>query len=579
MIKNFYDKLLLLITDKQFIKYTIIGLSGVSIDFVLYSALITFTPINFLIANFLSISIAIINNFVLNAFLNFRKKDKLLLRFLSFYIIGFLGILISQILLLVFVKFGIGEVLAKFLTLPFILILQFILNRKFSFNENSINYKKQLSSLKKHRYILIVMIIFTFMSLVLVKTIPSSFPQGGPDESTHYKYNVEYIIKNKKLPESGKDDISAYKNCKDRLDTYVTCTYSYQSYIGANYAVYAGFGYVTHEITNISLLKSTRILSVIFGLLYILFIYLTILKITKRPNISALITSVVSLIPQVIFVFSYINQDAHSLAIAAFIIFCLVSLWKNPGNNYYQILCGVAIGGLLPLSKYNYLLILPLTLIFFFYALLKNIINSKQLFRLVIYILLSFLLFSSFWYIRNYILYSDFLGQNFVISEMSKYHELGIQYPLMSLSTLGEFTGREFFDYLFKSFFFSFGYMRYYLNESVYYIIGFALVGVLVLFVKNAYEGPRQYWNKSLFVIFSFLIYLLATIFLVYYNSIRYDFQPQGRYIFSVLPLFAASVSVLYSMNKNNRYAVALLLVILLFLIVNSINIFIGIYL
>lgn len=567
-----------LLYDKQFIKYTLIGLVGVSIDFILFTLLVELTPINFLIANFIAISIAISNNFLLNTFFNFKKTNQLFKRFIIFYFVGFLGLLVSQLLLGTLVGLGLGELIAKALTLPFILLFQFILNRKFSFNDEVLILHKFKVFFKKHFLIIGIIIMFSVMSLAIIKSLPLSSPLGGPDEATHYGYNVEYIIKNKKLPVSGKDDIKAYQNCREDLFNYVTCTYSYQSYIGANYFLYAIFSSIIHTITDLSYLKAARLLSLVYGIIYITLIYLAALKITKRSNISAAITAIASLLPQVIFVFSYINQDAHSLAIASFTVWCLASLWTRPKSKLYLVLSGIAVGGLLPLAKYNYFLLIPIALLFIAFLYFKRKLNNKQMLMLLAYGLISFLLLSSFWYVRNYLLYSDFLGQNYMINEMSKYHALGNRHPLLSASTLSQFTNLNFFNTLLNSFFFAFGYMYYYLNQAVYYIVGATLIGTLVLSVKNALEGPKKYLKSSLIIITLFIIYLFMAIFLVYYNSIKYDFQAQGRYLFSVLPLMAITISALYSLNTKYKNIVYIFITLVLFLLFGAIDVLVRYY-
>jgi putative flippase GtrA len=123
-----------------FIKYVLIGLTGVAIDFVIYAILVKVFNVNFLYANIIAISCGIINNFFLNLFLNFKTKNKLLVRFISFYTVGLMGLLLSEVLLIAFTKLGIGQVSAKFLTLPFVLVFQFFLNKYISFSQNVEKY-------------------------------------------------------------------------------------------------------------------------------------------------------------------------------------------------------------------------------------------------------------------------------------------------------------------------------------------------------------------------------------------------------------------------------------------------------
>ena len=79
---------------KHLIKYCIIGCSGAGLDFLLYSLLVLLTPWHYQWINLLSTSCGILNNFFLNAWLNFKIKDHLLLRLCSFYAVGLIGIVL-----------------------------------------------------------------------------------------------------------------------------------------------------------------------------------------------------------------------------------------------------------------------------------------------------------------------------------------------------------------------------------------------------------------------------------------------------------------------------------------------------
>ena len=52
--------------------------------------------LNEFIANPIAMSVGIINNFFINAFVNFKKTDRLLIRFFSFYSVGIVGILVGN---------------------------------------------------------------------------------------------------------------------------------------------------------------------------------------------------------------------------------------------------------------------------------------------------------------------------------------------------------------------------------------------------------------------------------------------------------------------------------------------------
>ena len=120
----------------NFIIYCIIGCSGALLDFILYSILVKFFSIHYLIANVFSVTIGITNNFFLNAHFNFKVSDKLFKRFISFFSIGIFGMLISELLLYVLIeKYQNDELISKIITIFVITIIQFTLNKMITFKK------------------------------------------------------------------------------------------------------------------------------------------------------------------------------------------------------------------------------------------------------------------------------------------------------------------------------------------------------------------------------------------------------------------------------------------------------------
>ena len=83
---------------RNFILYGIIGGFCATLDFVIYSGL-CYVNMNHLWANIISTHCGIFCSFLLNRSYNFKVKDKTGLRFLSFYIIGLIGLALSEGLL------------------------------------------------------------------------------------------------------------------------------------------------------------------------------------------------------------------------------------------------------------------------------------------------------------------------------------------------------------------------------------------------------------------------------------------------------------------------------------------------
>jgi putative flippase GtrA len=121
---------------RHFFLYCLIGLSGVTVDFLLFFFLTRYQGLNYQYANFFSVSSGITNNFILNYNYNFKEKNRFWFRLGSFYFVGVVGLLISSILLNIFIeRLFFGKFYAKILTIFFVTIVQFTMNKLLTFRK------------------------------------------------------------------------------------------------------------------------------------------------------------------------------------------------------------------------------------------------------------------------------------------------------------------------------------------------------------------------------------------------------------------------------------------------------------
>jgi len=131
MFVNFKN---LLGRNKELVVYCLIGCTGASLDFLIYTYLIKCFDLYYQVANFLSISVGIINNFFLNRRFNFKVADHLLIRLACFYSVGMFGWLLSAVVLHLFVEYiGQDILVSKFATIFIVTVVQFCLNKFISF--------------------------------------------------------------------------------------------------------------------------------------------------------------------------------------------------------------------------------------------------------------------------------------------------------------------------------------------------------------------------------------------------------------------------------------------------------------
>ena len=128
IIKQYYSRF------RNLILYGIIGGFCASIDFVIYTLLCHYNLIPYLWANIISIHCGIFTSFLLNRTFNFKVKDKTTQRFLSFYIVGLIGLGISEGLLYLMVTVSnCNELLSKLISVVVVALVQFVLNKYITF--------------------------------------------------------------------------------------------------------------------------------------------------------------------------------------------------------------------------------------------------------------------------------------------------------------------------------------------------------------------------------------------------------------------------------------------------------------
>lgn len=116
---------------RHFTLYTLIGAFSAFCDWLLFVVLYAVfkTPV----VNFISYAVGTLISFFLNARVNFQVFDKMGARLVNFLTIAAIGAVTSTTLIYLLTAINISPAIAKILTLPLVLILQYTLNRKFSF--------------------------------------------------------------------------------------------------------------------------------------------------------------------------------------------------------------------------------------------------------------------------------------------------------------------------------------------------------------------------------------------------------------------------------------------------------------
>jgi putative flippase GtrA len=157
-----YQKLFTILRHSTLLRYGVIGGTSASFDFVIFAFLFNVVGINPIIANVFSTACGIVLSFYLNAYFNFKRKDKLWKRFALFFTVGMFGLILGSVLVyIIHDRLGVDANIAKIISIPIVVLLQYIFNKKFSFSANPDTDFRTIGKWFKRHWIDVVVIILT----------------------------------------------------------------------------------------------------------------------------------------------------------------------------------------------------------------------------------------------------------------------------------------------------------------------------------------------------------------------------------------------------------------------------------
>lgn len=121
----------------QLVKYVLIGILGLVVDFGIYMILTHFN-MNVEVANMISSTCGIINNFLWNSYTNFKVHDRMLLRFISYFLVGQITTVFTTVSLFIFTtKLGMPHLIVKAVATFVATLIQFVINKVITFRKTS----------------------------------------------------------------------------------------------------------------------------------------------------------------------------------------------------------------------------------------------------------------------------------------------------------------------------------------------------------------------------------------------------------------------------------------------------------
>lgn len=319
----------------------------------------------------------------------------------------------------------------------------------------------------------------------------------------------------------------------------------------------------------------------------------------------------VALLPQFIFLGSYMNNDAAALFSTALIVYAWVLAMQDGWNRKNSVMLALGMSICL-LSYYNaYGFVLCSFFLFVLTILLDPEREKKEKFkRLFGYgalIALLVLLLTGWWFIRNYIIYDgDILGRKISALTAQKYameqykpsnhpspKEVGFSLWQM-ITGSGGFNGSQFgvggwAARIFKSFIGNFGFMNVPIPLFMTYMyFGIYLIGVIGALpqLKGMLIGKKHAPDRHKTVLFHIMMFanMFIPIGLTMYYAYTDDYQAQGRYIMPILIPFVYYITKGYEyltrrFIKNKKAAKIVITVLLVIMAVILLYAYFGVFL
>lgn len=256
-----------------------------------------------------------------------------------------------------------------------------------------------------------------------------------------------------------------------------------------------------------------------------------------------LFVALIALLPQFLYLSSYINNDIMALFGTSVIVYMwlagMESGWK------YKHCIGLAAGIIIcTLTYYNSYGFILCSIIFFFGTLIIQKKSKKEIAQKAAVICVLVLALTGWYFIRNYLIYDgDFLAMN-IGSEYAEKYAIDSLKPSarqtpykMGQSLYKMFSGPSgWFAVSWRSFVGVFGYMAIYLPNWNYFFYGFLFWisggGLLIKWKTRAPLSKNK--QKRLFHAMMAVSAVIPFALSLYYSYCS-DYQPQGRYLMPML--------------------------------------------
>lgn len=414
-------------------------------------------------------------------------------------------------------------------------------------------FLSQLVYYEDEKKVLLTFVLFVFLILLFeICKIPYN---GAPDEGMRYDI-VNYILQYHRIPLGEepelRNEIFGFSYAFTPINAYI---------LDAIFVKIASL-FITDFNTLIII---ARIPNALLAVGTMLFSYgIACEKLYGRAK--WIFMSGIMLLPEMIFIFSYVNCDGIAVFSFAWIVYYMIKAEKKKWQRKECLQLGLGIGICL-LSYYNAYGVILTTIVYCVLSVLKDdTINNKWQFLLqrTIWVFIPAFLYAGWWFIRGAIYHNgDLLGLS-ISREYGELYALDGYKPSQRATPYNKgFSLRymlfdmKWLEYSFKSFVAVFGFMSIVMPDmyyQVYYggiiaaiVIGAISLGKKVISRKSTNE-KFMIPHMGIYLLFNALISFAISIYYSYFN----DFQAQGRYFILVIFPMMYCVSKCLEFRETN---------------------------
>lgn len=373
-----------------------------------------------------------------------------------------------------------------------------------------------------HIIFILSILAYTVLGLFLVWHIPYTFPFGGPDELMHLSM-ADYIAKHLEWPQWDSREVvrNAY---------------------GVSYSAGGSIIYWLHGLSY-KLFGHHRI-----GAFILLLIYLGLSVWIYRKSVLAGFLLLAGLLPQTLFIFSYVNSDGGTV-ISALLMGMGTALFIVGENRVRNMLIFFFFAGLAVTARQHLWAIAFLT--FIWAIIYKRKVWLQYDKKYWLYALVLALLPASWWFVTSYLANAgDILG---VFTNARSIEKFGDP-TLPSLARAwSDISVSKFLNATLFSLYGNWGWTSLPLKSYEYIVAAVVIAGISLLLYKKI--------DKRLFFFFILLVAANFGFMLIY--SVSYDYQSQGRYLFPSIYIVLGMITVIIIYKKISSKILLMLLMLL----------------